>query len=421
MTEQPAPPDSPLVAALADFHAAVVQEPRQPLNQLAEEAVQLWTRVVDGQDLVQPRLNERGYAPTGFHFGMEPDAANRLDDCDVGAGPDAFLPALEHRLAALRAWLEDYFAQSGYRSSSESCDRTLLELARLSRFLNTWAGEAEVAHRRRWRGRPQAEHDAVNLYAPLPEGDRLALARWHLALWEPRLNAAIVAWEENQLDWFDRALRELQGLLAKPPAERVEAFPPLGLPLRRRSLSRQRVMVLEPEQRPLRSRSVLWVRYNQLLEKIGLAPPTMEGVFAELAEDVLHVTRMVETNLFLLASTPGFYERGRAGVPIIRGRTNTHPFLLDPVGFFKKAVLFHNGTYTVAGGGLDLMYLQLRQLERFAKFERWGDWTRSLRTPLLASLIGWEENRWDACTEGLLQVADQFRKRAEEGPPSGGE
>jgi hypothetical protein len=142
-------------------------------------------------------------------------------------------------------------------------------------------------------------------------------------------------------------------------------------------------------------------------------PPEQAGLLDELALDVAHVTRMVETNRFFLATQPGFYERGRAGVPIIRGRPSTHPFHLDPAGFFKKAVLFHNGTYTIAGGGLDGMYLQLRQLERYAKFEHWSGWARSLRVPLLMSLIGWEENRWDACTEGLLGVADLFRKRAE--------
>jgi hypothetical protein len=417
MVEQPDALDSPLLAALSAFYVSVVAEPRQPLNQLAEEAVQHWTRVVDGQDLVQPRLNERGYAPTAFHFAVELSAANRLDACEVQAGPEGFVAALEHRLQALRADLERYFGQPGYRSSSERCDRALLELARLSRFLNTWAAEGEAAHRRRWRGRPQAEHDTVNLYAPLPEDDRLGLVRWHLALWEPLLNVAIVAWEENQLDWFDRALRALLDVLRTEPAARAAAFPALGYPLRRRGLPRQRVMVLEPEQRPLRSRSVLWVRYNQLLDKIAVAPPELAGLLEELAGDVAHFTRMVERNLFLLAATPGFYERGRAGVPVIRNRTTTHPFLLDPIGFFKRAMLFHNGTYTVAGGGLDVMYLQLRQLERLCKFERWGDWARPLRTPLLQALTGWEENRWDACTEGLLQVADQFRKRAEAEAP----
>jgi hypothetical protein len=158
---------------------------------------------------------------------------------------------------------------------------------------------------------------------------------------------------------------------------------------------------------------VLWVRYNQLLDKIAVFPPEQAPLLAELAEDVTHFTRMVETNVFLLASTPGFYERGRAGVPVVRNRPSTHPFLLDPMGFFKKAVLFHNGTYTVAGGGLDVMYLQLRQLERYGKFERWNDWARPLRTPLQQALVAWEENRWDAHTECLLAVAEHFRKMAE--------
>jgi hypothetical protein len=413
MTEQRAPLEGPIIEALGAFYAAVVEEPRQPLNQLAEEGVLNWIRVLEGQEIVQPRLNERGYAPTAFHFGMEPDAANRLDACEVARGPEGYPEALEARLQAVRGELEGYFHQSGYRSSSERCDRMLLELARLSRFVNTWAAEGELAHRRRWRGRPRAEQDTVQLYGPTPPEDALGRARWQLALWEPLLNVAIVAWEENQLDWFDRALRELLALIGTEPAARTRAFPPLGFPLRRRGLPRQRVMVLEPEQRPLRSRSVLWVRYNQLLDKVALALPAADPLLAELADDVNHFTRMVRTNLFLLASNPGFYERGRAGLPLVRGRTHAHPFLLDPMGFFKKAVLFHNGTYTVAGGGLDTMYLQLRQLERLCKFERWNDWARPLRTPLLRCLTGWEENRWDACTEGLLEVADHFRKRAE--------
>jgi hypothetical protein len=413
MTEQPLAAHSPLVEALAAFYASVVEEPRQPLNQLAEEMVLHWIRVLDGQDPVQPRLNARGYAPTAFHFGMEPDAANRLDECDVALGPEAFGPALEARLQTLRAELESYFDQPGYRSSGERCDRMLLELARLSRFVNTWAGEGEAAHRRRWRGRHQAEHDDVALYGPLPPQTLLGHVRWQLARWEPPLNAAIVAWEENQLDWYDRALRALLALAQAPEAERAASFPPQGYPLRRRGLPRQRVMVIEPEERPLRSRSVLWVRYNQLLDKIAVFPPEQAPLLAELAEDVTHFTRMVETNVFLLASTPGFYERGRAGVPVVRNRPSTHPFLLDPMGFFKKAVLFHNGTYTVAGGGLDVMYLQLRQLERYGKFERWNDWARPLRTPLQQALVAWEENRWDAHTECLLAVAEHFRKMAE--------
>lgn len=417
MTDSAAVPppgqESALLVALHGFYTHVAREPLQPLNQLAEEAVLHWIRVVDGQDIVQPRLNVAGYAPTAFHFGMEPDAANRLDRCEVTPEPETFAAAREARLTALRGRLEGYFAQPGYRSSAEQCDRTLLELARLSRFFNTWAGAAEAAHRRRWRDRQGAGPGNVNLYAHGPPEGLLGQTRWHLALWEPLLNTAIVAWEENQLDSYDRALRELLALLQRPEAERAAAFPPAGYPLRRMTLPRQRVMVLEPEQRHLRSRSVLWVRYNQLLDKIATAPEEAGALHDELAEDVEHFTRMVESNRFLLASTPGFYERGRAGVPIIRGRPTTHPFLLDPIGFFKKAVLFHNGTYTVAGGGLDVMYLQLRQLERLCKFERWGDWARPLRTPLEASLTVWEENRWDAFTEGLLQVADQFRRRAE--------
>ncbi len=282
-----------------------------------------------------------------------------------------------------------------------------------SRFFNTWALEGELAWQRRWKGRQGYQGEHVNLYEPGGAEDLLGRVRWHLALWEPLLNAAIVAWEENQLAGFDHALRDLQAVLALPPEGRGRALSPPGYPLRRRGMGRQKVAVFEPEQRPLRTRSVFWVRYNQIMERIVAGPALAPRQARELAVDVVHFTRMVESNLFMLASRPGFLERGRAGLPPIRNRASTHPFLLDPIGTFKKAVLFHNGTYTVAGGGLELMCMQLRQLERFGKFARWGDWTRLLREPLEDALIAWDENRWDGFTEGLLQVGEFFRARAE--------
>ena len=413
MGEQPASLQDSLLSALEILYERVVEEPRQPLNQLAEEAVVHWIRVLGEQDNVQPRLNERGYAPSAFHFRMEDDPRCRLDHCDVAAGQEAFEPGLERRLAALAERLEAYFHHSGYRSSSDQCDQVMLELARCSRFVNTWAWEGELAHQRHWRGRARAPHDTVHLYRPIADDDFLGRVRWQLALWEPLLNAAIVGWEENQLDTFDRAMRALQHVLCQSSAERAAALYPPGYPLRPRGLPRQKVVVFEPGQRPLRSRSVLSVRYHQLREKIAGPPALPPALLDELASEVAHFTRMVETNLFMLASRPAFFERGRAGVPIIRGRPTLHPFLLDPAGFFKKAVLFHNHTYTVAGGGLDLMYVQLRQLERLCKFERWSGWARPVRAPLEASLIAWDENRWVGFTEGLLQVAVIFRRNAE--------
>jgi hypothetical protein len=417
MAELPAAPDQPLHAALETFHRKVLAEPRQPLNQLAEEAVLHWTRVVEGQEAVQPRLNERGYAPAGFHFAMEGDPANRLDGCGLEQGAAGFEAALQTRLSALAQRLETYFSQPGHRSSTGQCDQVMLELARCSRFFHAWAHEGERHHRLRWRGRPRGEEDTVNLYGPIDPSDFLACARWQMALWEPYLNTVIVAWEENQLDSYDRALREVGTVLGMSLEGRAQALAPPGFPLRRRGQPRQKVMVFEPEQRPLRSRSVFTVRYAQLLDKLAegalLAPELMN----ELAADVEHFTRMVETNLFLLASAPAFYERGRAGLPLIRNRPTTHPFLLDPTGFFKKAVLFHNGTYTIAGGGLDLMYLQLRQLERLCKFMRWGEWARPLRRPLEEALIAWDENKWGAFTAALMLVAELMRRElgAEEG------
>ncbi len=408
-----------LIAALAAFYQSVAREPLQPLNQLAEEAVQHWVRVLDGHDIVQPRLDARGYAPTAFHFGMELQPANRLDACEIAAGPAGFAAALDRRLEGLRTQVTAFFERSGYRSSADQCDRMMLELARLSRFVNAWAAEGEAQHRRRWHGRAQPEREPVDLYAPLADDDFLGQVRWQLALWEPFLNAVIVGWDENRLDYFERALQDVRALLEAAPDARAERFPPPGYPLRRRASPRQKAIVLEPEQRPLRSRSVLWVRYDQLLHKAEAAGPEYGPLLEELAGDVLHFRQMVDSNLFLLAATPGFLERGRPGIPVIRNSPTTHPIFLDPIGFFKKAVLFHNGTYTVAGGGLDVMYLQLRQLERFARFERWGGWSRPLRVPLEASLIAWEENRWDGFTESLLQVAEHFRREAEEGdsPP----
>ncbi len=383
-----------------------------------------WTRVMDGQEVVQPRLDEQGLAPTGFHFGMEEISDNRLDHCDLGKGKEGFEPALQSRLDGLQERLEVFFAQSGYRSSSDQCDQVMLELSLVSRFLNVWSGEGERRYRHRSRrpdppgSHPPNLYDTslydTSIYDNQASGEFLGTVRRQLILWEPLFNAAIVAWDENHLDNFDRALTRLLEALRQPPQNRVFLLPPPGFPLRRLGSLRQKITVFEPEQRSLRSRSVYGVRSHQLEERIRANLSIPNTVLEDLRQDVIHFTRMVETNHFMLASQPGFLRRAKAGVPTIRNQSNTHPYLLDPNGLFKKAVLFQNSTYSREGGGLDLMFLQCRQLERLARFDGWGDWTRPLRGPLERVSIAWEENRWDAFTETLVEVAEFIRRQAGE-------
>jgi hypothetical protein len=57
------------------------------------------------------------------------------------------------------------------------------------------------------------------------------------------------------------------------------------------------------------------------------------------------------------------------------------------------------------------MYLQLRQLERYYKFEYWAT-GRAFRQPLERSLLHWEENRWDGFTSTLLELAERVRAGA---------
>ncbi|MEE8435284.1 MAG: hypothetical protein V3S64_10900 [bacterium] len=381
---------------------------------LTEEAVLHWTRVLDGQDAVVPRLNESGYAPEAFHFGMEHRSINQLDDCALVKGLDAFEAETRERLDGMLESLDSYFGGAGYRGSSDQCDRMMLELSRLSRFLNAWLAAAERHAHRNPNPNPaplEIKADGSGgIYDIHHDETVLIRARRRMAVLEPFLNAAIVSWEENHLEPFDRALNNLHGVLTRPHREFFKFLPPPGFPLRRRRLQRQKVSVFEPDQRPLRSRSVLRVRYQQLRERLlkgsGARPEMME----ELAGDVGHFSSMVDTNLFMLGGAPGFYERSRPGLRIIRGRTRNHPFLLDPRGFFKKAVLFRNGTYSSGGGALDQMFLQLRQLERLCRFVRWGDWTRPLRVPIDQGIIAWEENRWDGFTARLLEVAGLVRE-----------
>lgn len=409
MIEPEYPNDSPLLAALDRLYDKVTAYPMQPLTVLTEDMVLHWSRVLEGLEGLVPRLEANGHSFVAFHGGMETDSDNQLDACGLHHGPEAFEDELAGRLESLRTTLAGYFERSGYRGSSDLCDRMILEISRLSRFLNTWLAVAEKEAQ--WKMIPAKEtrEQDGDLYDPNQEASFQLQTRRRLALFEPLLNAAIVGWEENHLESFDHALEDLHEILHKSEPERFEFLPPPGFPLRRRRMPRQKINVFEPEQRPLRSRTVLPVRYQQLreqlIDEISLPPEISWG----LAEDVRHFTRMVDSNLFMLTASPSFFDKGRPGVPIIRGRAINHPFLLDPKGFFKHAVLFRNNTYSSGGGALEQMFLQLRQLERLGKFERWNNWARPLRAPIDRGVIAWEENRWDAFTTALLEVATIIR------------
>lgn len=415
MVERPAVQAHPVFQVLAELHYAVVNTPAQPLHQFAEAAVLHWTRVVEGLEVTQPRLQADGEVPGGFHYGMEPDAANRLDPCGVEAGRHGFEPAWAARLDHLGERLERYFAHEGYRSSSDQCDQLMVELARCSRFLGIWALEAEreAAQRRTpapWTAPP------LHGYEPGTAG-LLPEVRLRLAFWEPLLHDAIVAWEQNALESFDRALRELYEALLLSEGERAAVLQPPGYPFRARRSHRLKMAVVEQEQRPLRGRSVFNVRSGQLLQILeeAQAGGFLDKAVADAVEtDARHFLAMVLDDRFMLASEAGFSTRGRAGVPTIRERPRNHPLFLDPVGFFKHAVLFHNGTFTVEGGGHDRVYLQFRQLERYLKFEPRGALARLLRQPVERCLVAWEENRREAFTAGMLTVAELLRDTHEQ-------
>lgn len=408
MVELKAEYDNPLITVLSELNQVLSEDPSQPVVQLAEGIVAHWHRVVGGLDLVQPRLNEAGFLPTAFNFGMEENPGNRIDDCGITEEEGAFEKALEAGRNELLGHLRGYFSQSGYRSSSDQCDNLMVQLARMSRFIGTWALEAELMKQRNLS--LDENERAINIYKERRNPSLLWSTRWNLAYWEPLLNVALSAWEGNSLENFHTASRLVLNALELGEAEQRKNLPPPGYPIRGMGLARLTVFVQQPDYRPLRTRSVLWVRYNQLVEHIqDLDDKLSKGRMEAIITDVLHFLRMVENNLFMHGFETGFLAQGRAGVPAIRGRPGTHMILLDPQGFFKKAVLFHNGTYTIAGGGIDRMYLQLRQLERYYKFDGWGGIGRIMRPLLDETFIAWEENKWREFTEGLLQVATVLR------------
>ncbi len=387
-----------LIDALEVFHDLVAAEPLQPRQQIAESVVMHWTRVAEGKETVQPRLTAAGAVPLAFHDSMEIDPSVAIDGCLTQPHAAAFAQALAARLAPLEEALAAYEARDGYRSSAEQCDRMMLALAGLSRFLGVWLHAAES----RWPAAPPPPETIGALLPPL---------RQALYLWELPINEALVGWEENSLGTFNNAVQEIGRLLALDPAARAAIVREPGLPFRRRGRRRQKVTVFSPDQRPSRAKSMFSLRFNQLLERVAQLDETQGSIIDALNIEATHLAHMVRENRFQLAAPPGFLQVGRPGSAVIRARPGTHPFLLDPMGFFKKTVLFHNATYTREGGGLDLMYLQLMQFWRFLRYHPRMAARGLLRMVELCE-FAWEENRWSEFRENLLQLGMVVRDQA---------
>lgn len=404
----PPGPPHPLVAALWDLYDTVAAHPDQTVNRLAEQAVLAWIGCVEGRGLILPRVNASGYVPAGFHFGMELARDNQLDPVDPAGDLDVYRALLDGRLERARAVLQRFFRHTGYRNTTEQCDRTMLELSHLSRFLAARCLEVE-----RTLGGPDGDGETapMDLYSGAGCGSLLFEARFQMFFWEPFLNDAIVAWQQNSLPDYLHTLQRLRETLDLPAAARRAMPHEPGFPCRAQGRPRVKTVVIRPEGRPLRGQSMFDMRLSQLIRREASPPSLSLRVALELEREVHHFIRMVEAAVYTVSSEPGFQGVGRQALSLIRSKTTVHPLLLDPSEFFKKAVLFFNGTYTIAGGGLDPIYLQLRQLERYYRFEHWAS-ARGVRAPLEACLIGWEENRWDAFTAGVLRVAELIRDSA---------
>lgn len=413
MAESPTADIATVAQTLEELYQLVSSNSVQPVHQFAEHAVVYWMRVVEGTDVLLPRLNREGYVPDAFHFCLEPERGNRLDADTPGLDAEQCRDAFAPRLAALREKLEQYFHQSGYRGSSEHCDQIMMEVNLFSRFLSGCCLESELAARPDGAGATPGGHEAAQVEARKKEV-ALRYTRGNLFTLEPVLNDVIVSWEQNSLSDFDRVLRELAALIDLPEPERGNHAMPPGYPLRPHNRPRSKVTVVNPVLRPLRTKSMFLVRHGQLARRIAEMGSLRGGLAEGLTAEMRHFITMIRGNHFMLASEPSFWVQHRAGLPLIRGQPTSHPFLHDPLDFFKKAVMFHNRTYTVAGGGVDRIFLQIKQLERYFKFHS-PVGARSIRRQLDACLRGWEENRWDAFTEGLLQFAEWLRARAEAG------
>ncbi len=431
MTETPQPGPESLIQTLAELLRLVEDSGAQPIYHLAENAVMYWLRVADGKERVLPRLTVDGHLPAAFHFGMEREAGQRIDSEVPGRDPRAFDAELAQRLERLRERLEAYFTHEGYRSSSEQCDQTMLEVNQVSRFLGACVLEAELP-----AGEGPAGGSGGNGEPAPPQGgaggnggegspaegaadaharEAVRHLRNALCIYEPALNEVVASWEQNSLNHFDRGLKAVMALLELPEAQRAAQAVPPGYPFRARGQPRLKISMFETDLRPLRSKSMFTIRFGQLLRRIeedGAHPIAMP---AGLLQDMRDFNAMVRHNTFMIAHETSFWETHRPGLPLIRGRPDEHPFLMDPIDFFKKAVLFHNRTYTVAGGGVDRIYLQAVQLERYYKFHLRQGTFRAVRLRIGDCLRRWEENKWEGFTEALLNLAGFLRDRPREG------
>ena len=168
MTESPTADIATVAQTLEELYQLVSSNSVQPVHQFAEHAVVYWMRVVEGTDVLLPRLNREGYVPDAFHFCLEPEHGNRLDADTPGLDAEECRNAFAPRLATLREKLEQYFQQSGYRGSSEHCDQIMMEANHFSRFLSGCCLESELA------ARPGVDHANAGGAGATPDGDEAA-------------------------------------------------------------------------------------------------------------------------------------------------------------------------------------------------------------------------------------------------------
>lgn len=421
---RPAGIDS-LLQTLEELTTLVSARPSQPIPQLAENAVVHWLRVVEGKEILRPRLNAAGFLPASFPFGMERNHQERMDAHPPAKEMEPYRREFSARLESLAELIDTYFNREGYRGSSEQCDQAMVELCRVSRFLGSASLDVELLagalpHLNEDGSlAPEAGEEATKA------GRLLRTARRNFLTWEPLLNEALVSWSQNSLNDFDAALAVLQKVLALPELERAAYQVPPGYPIRQRGRPRMKVSSFEPALRPQRTKSMFSVRQSQLQKRLEESDFRVTALVEGLREDMHHFITMIRRNHFMLAGEPSFWDTHRPGLPLVRGWPTMHPFLLDPLDFFKKAVLFHNRTYTVAGGGVDMMFLQISQLERYYKFQS-PTGSRAIRQNIAVCLLRWEENRLVEFTEELLRLAEVLRaetSRSEtphDEPPRGG-
>lgn len=384
-----------LFQTLEVFLTLTEKNPYQEVVRQAENSVMHWIRVAEKKSHVPPRVEENGFVPGVFHFGIEPRINQRMDGFPLGHDLAAYELTLSGYLQSSKNSLDQYFSKKGYRSSSDHCDVLMVELEGFSRFLSTALYDGET-------GATRLKNSTDTYLIRVREG---------YFLWEPLINEIIVAWEQNSLSDFEKTLKALLEIILLPVDERSAHIALVGYPLRPLGQPRQKTWVFSPPKTKVRLKSMLSLRFSQLLTALHAWDDAMADQMDELEWEVHHLNRMIKNNYFMLSGAPGFWAGHRSDMTVIRGHQKTHPFFIDPTGFFKKAVLFHNRTYTQAGGGLEHMFLQLRQLHRFYKFNPKKE---SLSQKLVAAtILNWEENRWSEFTEGLLALAEIMRKNLE--------